>query len=116
MITLPKDNLRFKWTQHIKNKMVFYGLSQAQVIRVFRSPERLETGVAEDTVAGMQTKKKTSKQKPNIEEIWVMYQKKGIRNIMISTWRYPGKSPKGNNIPIPEDILNELKEEGYLGS
>ncbi len=113
MITLPKDSLRFKWTQHIKNKMVYYGLSQAQVIRVFRDPERLETGVAEDTIAGMQTKKKSSKQKP-IEEIWIMYQKKGIRNIMISSWRYPGKSPTNGKIPIPENILKELREEGYV--
>jgi hypothetical protein len=29
---------------------------------------------------------------------------------IISAWRYPGISPKGRNIPIPEDVLSELEK------
>jgi hypothetical protein len=31
---------------------------------------------------------------------------------VISTWRYPGKSPVRN--PIPKEIISELKQEGYI--
>lgn len=36
------------------------------------------------------------------------------RKIVISAWRYPGVSPIGKAIPIPQDILNDLKEEGIM--
>lgn len=36
------------------------------------------------------------------------------RKIIISAWRYPGISPVGKQIPIPTDILEELKEEGII--
>lgn len=67
----------------------------------------------------------TNKKKPS--EIWVMYQlvgkgptskseilnpKLGIVNNkkrIISAWRYPGISPIGKKIPIPEEILQELE-------
>jgi hypothetical protein len=59
------------------------------------------------------------------EEIWVMYTKinsksqklnhKQIPNFnskkrIISAWRYPGMSPKGREIPIPDDIREELED------
>lgn len=77
------------------------------------------------------------------EEIWVMYQqRKQIANskspivrdqiqngsvlknslpfaispklTVISAWRYPGVSPIGKRIPIPQDILEELKNKGVV--
>ena len=48
------------------------------------------------------------------EEIWTMYQlskeetnRSKPRIKLITTWRYPGKSPKRN--PIPKEIINEVK-------
>jgi hypothetical protein len=68
------------------------------------------------------------------QEIWVMFQKQSTKNSqqktekedrdpcyllsancclkIISTWRYPGVSPKRN--PIPEEILRELEEGSIL--
>ncbi len=76
------------------------------------------------------------------EEIWVMYAKKtnnqrlttndrgnpkssvvgskslvnnfSGRKIIITAWRYPGVSPVRDAIPIPVEILEELKREGVL--
>jgi len=94
--------------------MLYYGLSEQRIRRVLASPNRIETGVAKDTLAAMQTKK--GRKTP--EEIWVMYQiKKNEKNklqksprkfLMISAWRYPGISKPGEPIPIPDDILEEL--------
>jgi hypothetical protein len=53
MITFPKDTPAFSWTRHIKNKMVFYHLSGAQILRIFRKPARREEGIATNTVAAM---------------------------------------------------------------
>lgn len=53
MITFPKDTPQFSWTRHIKNKMVFYHLSGAQILRIFRKPARREEGIAANTVAAM---------------------------------------------------------------
>jgi len=114
LIKFPKDDSRFQWTRHIKGKMLYYGLSEQRIRRVLASPNRIETGVAKDTLAAMQTKK--GRKTP--EEIWVMYQiKKNEKNklqksprkfLMISAWRYPGISKPGEPIPIPDDILEEL--------
>jgi len=46
-----------------------------------------------------------------------MYQKEKIKNQkskikkikIISSWRYPGRSPIGEPPPIPEDILFEIE-------
>ena len=89
---------------------MFYGLSADRVKRVIRTPGRVEEGIAPDTIAVMQP----SANKKNPSEIWVMYQKKGAKKIVISAWRYPGVSPVGNQIPIPADILAELKESGVI--
>lgn len=99
--------------------MAFYGLSPDKVKRVVRNPQRVEDGVAENTIAVMAPG--SNKKKPT--EIWVMYslskkantlsQSKGnIRKIIISAWKYPGISPIGKQIPIPADILEELKNKG----
>ncbi|MFH1643415.1 MAG: hypothetical protein ABH967_02170 [Patescibacteria group bacterium] len=98
------------WTKHITGKMRQYGLSEQRLRRVLRNPDRIEEGIAPDTLAIMQ---KTGTKK-NPTEIWLMYQnvkqKTEIKKIkMISAWRYPGISPKRDGAPIPSDILLELK-------
>ena len=100
--------------------MTFYGLSPDRVKRIIRNPKRVEDGIAENTIAVMA--QGTNTKKPS--EIWVMYQEKNqnakIKNqnfgkkVIISAWRYPGVSPIGKQIPIPADILEELKKEGIL--
>ena len=90
--------------------MVFYGLSPDRVKRAIRNPKRVEEGVAENTIAVMTPG--TNIKKPS--EIWTMYQTRGSKKIIISAWRYPGVSPVGKQIPIPADILEELKNEGVI--
>ena len=78
-----------------------------------RSPKRSEKGIAEGTIAVMQP---TDSKKPS--EIWVMYQVPSKqdrgRKIVITAWRYPGVSPVRDEIPIPADILEELKKENLI--
>jgi len=99
-----KNTKEFYWTQHIKRKMLYYGLSEGRLRRILRNPKRKEEGIALNTIALMQ---RTETKKPS--EIWLMYQQEGKKKKMISAWRYPGISPKGKEIPIPEDILKELR-------
>jgi len=112
----PKNTKEFYWTNHIKRKMIYYGLGEGRLRRILKSPKRKEEGIAPETIAVMQgsgTKKPT--------EIWLMYQlasrqggQAGRKKKMISAWRYPGVSPKGKEIPIPEDILEELRKEKII--
>ncbi|MBI3046633.1 MAG: hypothetical protein HYY86_03815 [Candidatus Harrisonbacteria bacterium] len=115
LFKFPKDDKNFSWTQHVKNKMLYYRLSEQKIKTVLKNPARKEEGIAPKTTAVMK-RNDTPKRK---EELWVMYQKltkndkqpttnNKIR--VISAWRYPGVSPKGKQIPIPEDILNELED------
>ncbi len=103
----PKNNKEFYWTNHIKRKMRYYGLGEGRLRRILKNPSRREKGIAPGTIALMSpagTKKPT--------EIWLMYQETNKnKKRMISAWRYPGISPTGEQIPIPEDILEELKKE-----
>lgn len=114
---------KYQWTNHSLMKMRYYGLSQQRIKRVIKSPERIEEGIVEKTIACMQTA--GSEKHPY--EIWTMYQiskskaesqkSKGILNTIykirdtklkiISAWRYPGKSPKNN--PIPQEIIREIQ-------
>jgi|SRR3989344_844884 len=120
MFKIPRSDNKYYWTSHVIRKMAFYGLSSDRVKRVIRNPQRVEDGVAENTIAVMMSG--PNKKKPT--EIWTMYQQKNqnakIKNqnlgkkIIISAWRYPGISPVGKAIPIPQDILEELKNEGVL--
>lgn len=109
------ENKRFHWTKHSKEKMRQYQLSERRIKRVLRNPDRIEEGIAPNTLAVMQI----TGTKKHPTEIWVMYQIE-ISNLksqnsklkkikIISAWRYPGKSPVGKKPPIPEDILEELK-------
>jgi hypothetical protein len=102
------------WTRHIKEKMKEYQLSERRLLKIFRNPERKEEGIASGTVAVMQT---GGRKRPY--EIWLMYQikKLKVKNqntkrekiIMISAWKYPGKSPV-RKPPIPEEVLENLEE------
>ena len=96
----PKEDAEFCWTRHAAAKMREYGLSAAQVKKIARRPERTERGVAEGTVAAMQTTK--AKKRPT--EIWLMYKIVGGKKKIIAAWRYPGISPKGEEIPMPEGM------------
>jgi len=96
-----------EWTQHVVRKMMYYGISEGLIRRVIKKPARREEGIAPKTVAAMQPA--GSRQQ---KEVWVMYQKKSpkAKTIVISAWRYPGKSPVRGPLPIPDDILAELPE------
>ena len=103
--SLKKDKNYF-WTNHSKYKLLQYGLSPTMVKGVLRRPERVEEGIAPDTTAVM--KRKDGKKMKR--EIWVMFQKFGIKKKIISAWIYPGVSPKGKEIFIPEDVWEELEK------
>jgi hypothetical protein len=107
--SLKRDS-KYLWTQHVIRKMAFYGLSPDKVRRIIRNPKRVEDGIAENTIGVMQPG--TNSKKPT--EVWAMYQKKGSKKIIISAWRYPGISPIGKQIPIPQDIIEELKKDGLI--
>lgn len=102
-------------------KMRQYRLTESRVKRVLRYPKRLEEGVAEDTVAGMQP---AGSQKHPFE-IWVMWAQKvksqkskfkskfnpdAQKITIISAWRYPGTSPLREPPPIPDDVWEELRQ------
>jgi len=114
-ITSIKNTREFFWTNHSKYKLLQYGLSPTAVKSVIRRPDRTETGIAPKTTAVM--KRKDSKKTKR--EVWVMYQNKSkVKSQklkvmegnfkIISAWIYPGVSPKGKDIYVPEDTLNEL--------
>ena len=104
-----KASKKLVWTRHAKEKLRFYQLSENRIKRVLHHPKRTEKGIAENTIASCQVA--GSKKHPY--EIWVMYydfKSKGEpQRRIISCWRYPGISPVGESLPIPEDILQELK-------
>lgn len=110
MFKLPRNDSKYQWTNHVIRKMAFYGLTPDRVRRLIRSPKRIEDGIADNTIAVMQPG--TNKKKPS--EIWTMYQKRGSKKVVISAWRYPGISLVGKQIPIPQDILEELKNDGII--
>ena len=101
---------KLHWTEHSKIKMRQYGLSKSKLISLIYKPDRKELGIAPGTTALMKTNKNYSKSKTKkaAGEIWLMY--KDVKNLrkIISAWRYPGISKKGESIPIPEDIRQEL--------
>ena len=112
----PKNTDEITWTRHSIEKMRFYNLSENRLKRVLRNPDRKEEGIALETLAVMQ--RTGTKKHPT--EIWLMYQKikskvKSQKLKVISAWRYPGISPVGKEIPIPEDIKKALalNSEGF---
>ncbi len=126
-----KNNGKYYWTNHVKEKMRFYGISDSLVKRILRFPQRTEEGIALNTIASM----KAAGSKRNQYELWVMYQVRktgklakkiqdedlNILNklseielneisktkpqiVVISAWKYPGITQKKNEIPIPDDV------------
>ena len=89
--------------------MFYYGLGEGRLRRILRNPKRKEEGIAPETIALMQ-----SAGTKNPSEIWLMYQKVGKKKRMISAWRYPGISPKGKEIHIPDDVMEELMKLNIL--
>ncbi len=134
----PKDDAKYRWTQHVVRKMMYYGLSADRVKRVIRVPKRMEEGVAPGTVAVMQPAGSVK----NPTEIWVMYAERSgqkaegsgqlklkqklatnhlplathdlfrtRQKVVITAWRYPGVSPVRSAIPIPEGVLHEIQAD-----
>jgi len=97
---------KFIWTNHSRNKMSYYKLSESLVKRIIRFPDRIQEGIAENTIAVM--KKATSKKR---KEYWAMYQIDNGKIKIITAWIYPGTSPKDKIIPIPQEIIDELSYE-----
>jgi|SRR3989338_1594553 len=123
----PKDDSKYQWTNHVTAKMLYYGISESLIKRIVRFPKRIETGIAPGTIAVMSPYGiSPKKEQPYKGEVWVMYidiGKKPISNSrlsisnfqsakkkIISAWRYPGVSPKGKTIPIPDEIAAELQD------
>ena len=115
MFKTPKDDAGYSWTAHSFIKMRQYGISEGRIKRIIRFPKRTEEGIVEKTIAVMQpagTKR--------YQEIWVMYKlakrassksqfsiSKQPQIKIITTWRYPGKSPERD--PVPLEIINEIR-------
>lgn len=126
----PKNDHKYEWTNHVVGKMAHYGISESLIKRIVRFPKRVEGGIAPGTTACMQSA--GSKKRPS--EVWVMYIELGqspnsksklpikkelqtinyklstSRKRIITAWRYPGVSPAGKSIPIPDEILAEIEE------
>lgn len=89
-------------------KLRQYRFSEKRVLRILRKPDRKEEGIAPGTIAVMQI----TGTKLHPTEAWAMYLRlkkpKGIK--IISAWRYPGRTPKGQRPIIPEDTLDELEK------
>jgi hypothetical protein len=92
------------WTNHARAKMNFYRLSEARVLRVLHSPNRIEEGVAPKTIAMMQPT--SLRDRTWTQEIWVMVEDLRDRRTIISAWRYPGKTK-----PRSEISLAKMREE-----
>ncbi len=84
------------WTAHALGKMMQYRLSEGRIKRILHSPERVETGIAPETIAVMQTQKGPK----NSHEIWAMVADDKVRRRVISAWRYPGKTKPRSEISL----------------
>ncbi len=109
----PQNTPTVQWTKHAVEKMRFYGLSEARVKRVLENPQRREEGIVEETTACMQTAGRGKRP----TEIWILYQKKkksGVNgqmsNVIISVWRYPGRTKLKDPVPIPDDLRNTFNQ------
>ena len=97
---------KFFWTTHSKHKMRQYQFSERRVLGIIRKPARKEEGIAPGTIASMQV----TGTKKHPTEAWAMYlvlkKPRGLK--VISTWRYPGRTPEGSRPEIPQDVMEEL--------
>lgn len=97
-----------QWTNHSREKMKFYRLSESRVRRILHLPKRIEQGIAPNTTAIMQ-RAGTSK---HPYELWVMIQDANKKRKIISVWRYPGITKHGE--PLPAEILREIKNNNII--
>ena len=51
----PRSDKKYYWTNHVKEKMRFYGISDSLIKRILRFPQRTEEGIALNTVASMKS-------------------------------------------------------------
>lgn len=100
----PKNDRSYYWTSHSKKKMLQYSIGANMIKRIIRFPDRKEEGIAENTIASMRCKVGKS----SVKETWVMYQFEKGKKKIISTWIFPGKSPKNNEIFVPEEAWEEI--------
>ena len=49
-----KNDSKYYWTNHVKEKMMFYNIVPSRIKRVLRAPYRHELGIADNTFACMQ--------------------------------------------------------------
>ncbi|MDP3999312.1 MAG: hypothetical protein Q8P76_01800 [bacterium] len=134
LFKFPKNDSEYIWTDHSKHKMLQYRIMPQKIKTILKTHDRKEEGIAPRTVAVMKRNDRPGKAaspkageprpfgRSGREELWVMYQlavkqanpKSQISNSktgkikIISVWRYPGISPKGARIEIPEDTLRYL--------
>lgn len=135
----PQNTSRYFWTEHVKFKIRFYGLSEQKVLGVISRPQRKEEGIVEKTIAVMKpvSPKIINGKEVWKQEIWVMYQKHKACSMKPTCTKAPaGKHiAKNSNTkyqilntkykiisawrypgvspqknPIPEEILRELLE------
>ena len=108
LLKLPTDEGKVFWTQHSKTKLRQYRFSEKRVLRILKKPDRQEEGIAPGTIAAMQI----TGTKKHPTEAWTMYVvlKKPKGTKIISAWRYPGRTPKGERPIIPQDTLEELEK------
>lgn len=100
---------------------MFYGISEQKLKTILKTPDRKEEGIAEGTLAVMK-RNDTPKRK---QEMWLMYavgsgmpaskklKGESSKRVMISTWRYPGKSQPGKQLPISDALMAEIKEAWF---
>ncbi len=90
------------WTRHAEYKLCQHMLSKSRVRRAMHSPDRIEKGIAEGTIAMMKKERSAKKE----YEVWVMIIDKDFVRQIISAWKYPGITRPGE--PLPEAIVAEI--------
>jgi len=106
---LPLDDKYFRWTTHVKEKLLFYRLSPQIVKTVLKNPVRRETGIAPNTIAVMK-RNDTVKRK---EEVWVMYrtaERGPAPPVIPAPDRSRGQAPAG--IQSPRKQKKSKKSDG----
>lgn len=74
-----KNTREFFWTNHSKYKLLQYGISPTIVKKVIRRPERIEDGIAPETVAVMM-RKDTKKTERSLGDVSKKERRKNVKN------------------------------------
>jgi len=117
MITFKpsKKTDKYQWTKHSLMKMQYYGLSQQRITRVIKSPQRIEEGIVEKTIAVMQpaSTRGINDKKTWTSEIWAMYQIHPVKSaasrglLKAEFNRVKGQS---SNLKVKNDLPNSQKQ------